>query len=772
LDHWVAVSALRGSPGNLPAELTSFVGRRRELSDAKALMTAARLITLTGMGGVGKTRLARRLASDLHRAFPDGAWQVELAELHEPALVASTVAQAVGLRESQGAWTIGSLQERLSDKHLLLVLDNCEHLLDACAVTADALLRGCPSVHVVATSRQPLGIDGEQVLALAALPAPDPDRPGDLSRLGEFDAARLFVDRAAAALPGFTLDAGNRRAVAELCRRLDGLPLALEFAATRVRAMSPGEIVTRLDREARLSSHGSRLAPPRQQSLRALVDWSYQLCTEDERLLWRLLSVFAGSVDLETVEGVCRGTSVEGAAVELVVGLVDKSVLTREPDEDRVRYRMPETLRDYGREKLAQSGEEQGARRRHRDWYVQLVERAFREFAGPEQLRWFHRLRGEQGDIRLALELCLQPPDAPGPGVDIVTGLLDYWLAYALLSEGRLWLDRLLRAARAPDLARARTLRAIGYLAAFQGEQSELLVEAAALAQQVGDVREQAWVAHAGSLAAIGVGDYGRAERLIVEAVAGMRSVDDPHGLLLTLAAQALLSCVAQDFATAQARTEDFLAVARPLEESWVRSYVLWALGIAAFHAGDLSRAKALELESLELRVPFQDTMGLALCTEVLAWVASLEGRGREAALLHGAAQHAAQAVGIDVRSLAYMTADIDRLEAWLQEQLGEELGVLGRQGAELDPAQVLGIGSGSAHGDQPSAVPERHDQSPLTPRERQIAELVAEGLSNKDIAARLVIATRTAEGHVERILVKLGFTSRTQIATWLARNR
>ncbi|MDP9181205.1 MAG: LuxR C-terminal-related transcriptional regulator [Actinomycetota bacterium] len=765
----MAGSALRGSAGNLPAELTSFVGRRRELTEARALMATTRLMTLTGMGGVGKTRLARRLAADVHRAFPDGVWQVELAELHEPALVAVSVAQAVGLRDSQGQWTIGSLQERLADKHLLLVLDNCEHLLDACAVTADALLRGCPSVHVVATSRQPLGIDGEQVLALGPLAAPDPEQPGDLNRLAEFDAARLFADRAAAALPGFVLDAGNRRAVAELCRRLDGLPLALEFAATRVRALSPVEIVARLDRDARLSSHGSRLAPPRQQSLRALVDWSFQLCSEDERLLWRSLSVFAGSIDLETVEWVCRGTPLELAVVDLVVGLVDKSVLTREAREGRVCYRMPEALRDYGREKLAEAGEEVMARTRHRDWYVELVARAFLGFAGAEQLSWCHRLREEQADIRLALELCLDEPDPPGPAVGMVLGLLDYWLAFALISEGRHWLDRLLRADGAIGLPRARLLRATAYLASFQGEQPQLLTEAEGLARQAGDERELAWIAHAGSLGATVSGDYATATRLVAEAVSGMREAGDAHGTLLALAAQALLACAAEDFPTAQERADEFLAVARPLRESWVRSYVLWALGIAAFHAGDLSRAKALELESLELRVPFQDTMGLALCTEVLAWVAAAEGRLPEAALLHGAALHAAQAVGIDVGTYAYMSEDQDRLEALLRAELGPELEAARRRGADLDPAQVLELGSGTARPDRTGPTPADGDGSPLTPREQQIAELVAEGLSNKEIAARLVIATRTAEGHVERVLVKLGFTSRTQIAAWVA---
>jgi predicted ATPase/DNA-binding NarL/FixJ family response regulator len=772
LDHRVAVSALRGSPGNLPAELTSFVGRRRELSEARELMATTRLVTLTGMGGVGKSRFARRLATDLHRAFPDGVWQVELAELHEPALVAVSVAQALGLRELQGQWTIGSLQERLADKHLLVVLDNCEHLLDACAITVDALLRGCPQVHVVATSRQPLGIEGEQVLALTPLPAPDPQRPADLSRMADFDAARLFVDRAAAALPGFALDAGNRQAVAELCHRLDGLPLALEFAALRVRALSPMEIVARLDREARLSSHGNRLAPARQQSLRALVDWSYELCSDQERQLWRLLSVFVSSVDLETVEAVCRGTALEAATVELVVGLVDKSVLAREQQEDRVRYRMAESLRDYGREKLAEAGEEADARRRHRDWYLQLVARAFAGFAGPDQVGWFHRMRGEQADLRLALELCLQEPAATGEAVDIVVGMLDYWLAFALLSEGRHWLDRLLQAASAPDLTRARTLRAIGYLASFQGQRYDGLIEAEALARQAGDARELAFIAHADSLAATAAGDYARAGGRIADAVAGMTSVADPHGLLVTLAAQALLACVTEDFTAAQARTDEFLSVAGPLRESWVRSYVLWALGIAAFHAGDDVRAKALELESLELRVPLEDAMGLALCTEVLAWVASREGRPRDAALLHGGALHAAQAVGIDVRSYAYMSADVDRLEAWLHEQLGEQARALQQQGAELDAIQVLQIGAGAVRPDHPAPVTSHQPPSPLTRREQQIAELVAAGLSNKEIAARLVIATRTAEGHVERILVKLGFTSRTQIAAWVAGNR
>ena len=744
------------------------MGRRRELTEAKALLTTTRLLTLTGMGGVGKTRLAHRLAADLHRAFPDGVWLVELAELHEPALVAASIADSLGLREPRGVWTVGRLQERLADKHLLILLDNCEHLVDACAVTADALLRGCPQVHILATSRQPLAIDGERTLALSPLAAPDPERQADLSRLVEFDATRLFVDRAAAVLPEFTLDSHNQRAVAELCQRLGGLPLALEFAALRVRALSPTEILARLDQPARLSSRGSRIAPPRQQSLRALVDWSFQLCSEDERLLWRLMSVFTGSFELETVEAVCAECSFEQPAIEVLVGLVDKSVLMRDTQNGKVSYRMGETIRDYGREQLAESGQEDTARRRHRDWYVALVTRAFREYAGAEQLTWFTRLRQEHGDIRAALDYCVNDPDSAGAAADMVANLLDYWLAFSFVSEGGLWLDRLLRATADSVLPRARVLRSIGYFAAFKGEQTTLLEEARTLAQQAGDERELAWIAHAGALGTAAAGDYETATRLESEAIAGMRSTGDMHGLINALSYQAVLVCFSADFQTARASAEECMNLTGALGESWVRSYVLWALGIAAYRAGDLSRAAALELESLELRLPFHDTMGLALCTEVLAWVAADSGDARTAAALFGAAQYAAEEAGIGMRTYAFLVEEHDRCEARLQGELGAAgFENASRQGAELDDAQVMKLASGTSAASPP---PTREQApSPLTRREQQIAELVAQGLSNKEIAARLVISTRTAEGHVEHILVKLGFSSRAQIAAWVS---
>ena len=761
--------------GNLPAELNSFVGRRGELSTAKALLGSGRLLTLTGMGGVGKTRLARRVLAEVRRAFRDGVWQAELAELHEPALVAASIASAMGLHEPPGGWTIGTLQERLAGRHVLLLLDNCEHLIDACAVTVDALLRACPELSVIATSRQPLGIDGEQTLAVAPLPTPDPEQKTDLARLQEFDAAQLFLARAGAVLPGFALDRQNQQAVAALCHRLEGLPLALEFAALQVRALSPEQIVTRLDQESRLSAKGSRIAPPRQQSLRALVDWSFQLCSEPERVLWKLLSVFTGEVDLEAVEFVCAGSAVADAdLVELVVGLVNKSVLTRETWEGRVCYRMAEVIRDYCRERLTEA-EERSARRQHRDWYVTLTARAYAEFAGAEQLSWFTRLRREHGDIRAALGFCVTDPEGAEPAAEILLSLLDCWIAFGFVSEGRHWADQLLRKTAEPGLLRARLLRASAYLAMFQGDLAvAALDEARTLAERDGSQTELAWIAHAASLIASATGDFATCDRMIEQAVVGLRAAGDLHGLLGAVANRAVRVAVSGDLAATEVRVAEFLALAEPLGERWVRSYVLWALGIAAWRAGDGHRATALEVDSLRMRLPFDDRMGVSLCAEVLAWVAARDGEAERGAMLLGAARRAAEAIGVSVPPFALMVDDHEECENRLMSGLGNaafETAV--RRGAELRDEQVLDLAAGSGSG-EPAAVAEGVAKvvSPLTRREQQIADLVAQGLSNKEIAQSLVIAPRTAEGHVEHILVKLGFTSRSQIAAWVAERR
>ena len=764
----MAVATVSRTVGNLPAELTSFVGRRNEITEAKAKLSQTRLVTLTGTGGVGKTRLARRLLVDIHRAFPDGVWQVELAELADAALVATTIATALGLHEPQGRWTVGKLQESLADKHLLLLLDNCEHLIDACAITADALLRACPELYIVATSRQPLGIEGEQTLPVPPLQTADPNSQAQVGSLDDYDAARLFVERATAARSDFALDAGNQQAVAHLCHRLDGLPLAIELAARRLSALSPEEVLERLDEDFRLSSPGSRIAPTRQQTLRGLVDWSYQLCTPAERELWCQLSVCRGPFDLETVEGICADIGPD--AVDLVVGLVDKSVIVRESRGGSARYRMLETIRDYGHEQLEAAGLVLAARRSHRDFYLQVSERAHTAYSGPDQLHWFTRMREQHPDVRAALECSLSEPGGAELAVAQLIALLDYWLAFGFISEGRYWLSRALEQLTEPSLPRAQALRASAYWAAFQGDAADdLLREAAELTD---DPQELAWITYTSGAAALFLGDPVEATTLFAEAAARMRAIGDDHGLADTLTAHAVAASVSGGVEVAEQPARELIALADQTGERWLKAYVLWALGVATWRAGDPETAAAMERESLAIRLTFDDHLGLIWSAEALAWIAAGQGDARTAAVLLGAATKAAESLGSEIGSFAFLVEDHERCTAEVRAALGQAgYDSAVRRGRVLRPAEILELVSGEPAPEEPAAT-RRVGAGPLTAREAEIAELVAAGLSNKEIAARLVIALRTAEGHVERILVKLGFTSRTQVATWVAENR
>jgi predicted ATPase len=452
--------APRGAAGNLPAELTSFIGRRRELTETKALLSTTRLLTLTGMGGVGKTRLARQIAAEVHRAFPDGVWETELADLGEPALLVHTIAASLGLREQNGPWAIGTLRDHLAERRVLLLLDNCEHLIQACAITADTLLRGCPGLRILATSREPLAIAGEHTYPVGPLSMPDPQTspPEGLAR---YEAVRLFVDRGAAVLPGFELDDTNRAAVAKLCDRLGGIPLAIELAAVSLRTLSPEEIVAQLTDRYRLLNRGSRSAPPRQQSLHALADWSYQLCDEEERSLWCALSVFANGFEFDAVDAICQRSELDGLnVVQTIQGLVEKSVLAHDQQSDGGRFRMPEIIRDYGLLRLSESSSVASARHRHAVWCASLAATAREQWVGPGQVRWFGRIRRELANIRAALDFSLTEPDGATRVVNIIADLTDYWLALGFLSEGRHWLNRActrprISSERAPCVVRA-----------------------------------------------------------------------------------------------------------------------------------------------------------------------------------------------------------------------------------------------------------------------------------------------------------------------------
>jgi non-specific serine/threonine protein kinase len=344
---------LRDKVGNLRVGLTSFVGRRRELTEAKRLLSVARLVTLTGVGGVGKTRLALRVAANARRAFDDGVWLIELGELHDLELLADTVVADLGLREQSSDPALELLAEHLADRRVLLVLDNCEHLVEAAAVLAEMLLRRCPDLRILATSHEPLGIGGEAVMRVLPLTVPDPDRPPALQGLPGYDAITLFAARAEAAAPGFVLSEANQVTVTRICQRLDGLPLAIELAADRLRVLSPQQILDRLSDRYRLLTAGSRDAPARQQTLKLSIDWSYDLCEPVEQQLWARLSVFAGGFELDAAESLCTGFLAPQDVLDVVARLVDQSILIREEAGAVARYRLLESLRDYGISKAA-----------------------------------------------------------------------------------------------------------------------------------------------------------------------------------------------------------------------------------------------------------------------------------------------------------------------------------------------------------------------------------------------------------------------------------
>ncbi len=428
---------------NLPVQLTSFVGREQEIAEVKRLLGTTRLLTLTGAGGVGKSRLAHQVGAELVEEYPDGVWLVELAALGDSALVPLAAASALGVAEQPGRPPIETVSDFLRPRSLVLVLDNCEHLLDACAVLADSLLRASRRLRVLATSRQALGMGGETAWRVPSLAMPDPARPATAEQLVSYEAARLFVERAKSALPTFGVTKDNAAAVAAVCWRLDGIPLAIELAAARVGMLTVRQIEARLDDRYRLLTGGSRTVLPRHQTLRGLVDWSHDLLSEPERVLLRRLSVFAGGWTLEAAEAVCAFGAGEGSCddvLELLSELAAKSLVLADEQNGQMRYRFLETIRQYGAERLRASGEEAVVRDRHLEWFLALAERGEPELRGPDQVRWLDRLEAEHDNLRAALawsQLESSSERARAAGLRLAGALSWFWRVHSQFSEGR-----------------------------------------------------------------------------------------------------------------------------------------------------------------------------------------------------------------------------------------------------------------------------------------------------------------------------------------------
>ncbi|MEV6470522.1 regulator [Kitasatospora sp. NPDC051702] len=707
-------------PGRLPAEVTGFVGRRRELTELARLLAGARLVTVTGPGGVGKSRLALRAAARAAGAFPDGTWLVEVAPVQDPLLLGHAVLEALRLTDGTARPPMDVLTERLAGRRLLLVLDGCEHLVAACAELTEALLRGLPGVRVLATSRAPLRACGEHLHTLAPLPV----GPLPVGRVGSDalpDAVRLFADRARAVLPSFEVTAANAEAVGLLCRRLDGIPLAVELAAGRLRALSVEQITARLDDRFRLLTGGSRTALPRHQTLRTTIGWSHELCTAQERLLWARLSVFAGSFDLDAAEYLCAGDGLDAEDVlDLLDELVAKSVVLREESSFGVRFRLLDTLRDYGSHWLRAAGEEQRLLRRHRDWYLGVATWGEVEWFGPRQAETAERTELAHTNLRAALEFCLAEPGEEQIALLLAGTLWFYWVGCGHLGEGRHWLDRALALDREPTEARAKALWVTGYMATLQGDLATArpaLEECRRQALDTGDDRALAYAVHRQGCAALIGDEPDRAAELFEEALWHYRTI----GELNSNVVMAMFELgVAYLFQGDVESGELWFGQARELceehGEQWAYAYVLYAMAYSHWMDGAVRSARALARESVRLNHLFHDLLGIVLAIDLLALLETEPGGPgepgdlREARVLQGAAHRIWRTVGLPfLGSRSFFGPHqecAERARAGLTEQEYQDCYEAGAR-LDLDAAvsRALG-GGGSADGPEPGPGP------------------------------------------------------------------
>jgi predicted ATPase len=649
-------------PGNLPLELDAFVGRSAELARVAEALETVRLVTVTGMGGVGKTRFAARVAAGTD--VRDGVWHVDLSAVRDPELVGHAVAEALGLTDHTAKPPRQVLLDHVAGRRLLLVLDGFEHLVDTSASLVGELLRRAPGLRVLAVGRRPLDIAGERVFPLAPL---------DVA-----EAVELFTDRAAARVPGFALDEGNASDVRELCLRLDGIPLALELAAGRVGALSPAQLLDRLEDRFRLLTGGARDASPRHRTLRTAIGWSHELCTPGERLLWARLSVFAGQFDLEAAEYVCSGDGLLADDVLDVLGeLLAQSVLSREETAAGVRYRMLDTVRAYGAHWLAAAGDAERLRRRHRDWYMGLVTWCELDWFSPRQGEVAARVETELPNLRRALEYSLGEPGEAHLGQYLAGSLWFYWVGCGRLSEGRHWLERSVELDGDRDQSRLKALWVLGYVAVLQGDPVaalSALQECREEAERCGNAVALAYAEHRTGCLALVTDDMARAEVLLRSALDRYRAIGELNSNVLMGQVELAMALAFQgDMAGAVRLCEDVRGVCEDHGERWALAYALYVLAYQAQAEGDPARGRGLLEQGLGIAHGFRDLLGTVLSVELLALVTAVEGDPAEAALLQGAASRMWPSVGLPLFGSAYYNAPHERCAALSRQQLGDE---------------------------------------------------------------------------------------------------
>ena len=719
-----------------------------------------------------------RLAEVERRNYRDGCWAVPLAEVPEPELLIPIVAEALGLQAADRPWDVESLADYIADRAALAVLDNCEHVVSAVGDLVKGLRAACPNVRFLLTSRRPLRLSGEDVVVVPPLSVPDEGSVAAPEAISHYEAVDLFVDRATSARSDFRVSTGNATAVAGLCRDLDGMPLAIELAAARVRVMSPEEIRDSLAARLRVLNLGFRDSAERHQSLSACVEWSFQLCSEIEQRFWARSSVFRGGYDLNAAAAICVADDLPaGEILDLISALVDQSiVIAEDTGTGHTRYRMLTDIRQFGWERAEKVGELRGIQERHATWCADLVSRFDAEACGPHQPEWLRLLRLEDGNLRAALGYVAGSAEGSAAGLVMARKLDLYWSACGLLDEARHWLELALATGAGTPEERALAMAVAARFAVLQHDRiraRELVEEGTEVATAVEDTQALGRLLVPAAMLAFWDGTPTAAADQADSAVALLRSASDLPGLLLALFVAGVCHGFAGNGVEAAARHRQCIARADEVGERHMKALAVAGLGEHELVAGRHPEATDLFREAIVLQRELGDRIGIAVGLDSLGRVAIAEGRGERAAVLLGAAESIWDAVGMSETGNPFAVASsrsdgVQQARKLLGKQRFRELL---RRGSQLTPHQAV---QSALEAKADAAPPPRAPAgpSPLTRRELEVADLVADGSSNPEIAARLVISVRTAQGHVENILRKLGFNSRSRIAAWVTQRR
>jgi non-specific serine/threonine protein kinase len=747
------------TPNNIPAELSSFVGRERQLAELRRLLRRSRLITLTGPGGAGKTRLAIHLAADILNHYPDGVWLVELAPLGDARLLDQTVATACRITEKSKRPPVEALVEGLASRKVLLVLDGCEHMVDFCANLTSRLLRACPKLTILVTSREPLGVPGEVIWRTPSLSVPAPEDSSHPELVLASEAVRLYVERAQLVRPGFQLDESASAPVAQICARLEGIPLAIELAASLAGMMTQEETLDRLRDRFRLLVGGSRTSLPRHQTLRQAVDWSYGLLSPPEKALFARLALFAGGFDVEAAEAVAPSAGSD-SVLRVLSRLVDKSLVVAEPvGPRRTRYRMLDTIREYALEKL-QHSDEAGVRGLHAQHYVYWCAKAGAELRAGDQVEWLARVDEELPNIRLALGWALI--EKPDDAVRLAAAMGPYW-HMRRQREGVQWLDLVLDVPTTRLDSRAVALLARARINWRHGETDgpkQDAEECAQLCRSLGLNDVLASALNILGLLRISAGDWSGADRYMEQVLQLSHELSDQLGVAKSLNNMALGASARGDNEAAAAMMEQAIPAARIHGNRFVLAAVLDSLARVRLRMGAFDAARTIYREAISISLEMADQLNIAVCLEGFALLALADGDVARTVTLAAAAR--SFRTTLENKATPDWTEEVTNgLESARARMSSTAAEAAWQQGAAMNIQEAVEYAIGAV----PAKI--QANGSPLTGRETQVALLVAEGMTNPEIAKRLRMAGRTADAHVEHIRNKLGLRTRSQIAVW-----